>query len=273
MMKRLYLFTFFFSVATIVGFTQNSNEDWVTYVVEKEKGPMTVTTNLYYNFMGKPNYKNLLVVGTSTRNCLKNGYPDEFGLSKFYMFSDSISAKLSRLTKKRLVGILTYQCSGFDVYYIKDTTNVRATIQHFLDYNYAFSKNYLMLKEDKKWSHYKENLIPKEISDGFFMNHEFLNQLIIEGDDISKPRKVAHWINFRNEKRRERFISKVKPLEFAIDSVKYIKGQDYKYQVRISRKDSIHPSAISKLTEEMVKLSKLLYGIYEGWGADPIEKD
>lgn len=252
---------------------QNPNEDWVTHIVQKEKGPMVITTNLYYNFEGKLNYKNLLLVGTSTRDCKKNGYPDELGLAKFYMLSDSIAVKLDRLTKKRLVGIVTYQCSGFDVYYIKGTVGVKNTLQQYLDYNYAFSKNYLLLKYDKKWQYYKENLVPKDVSDAFFTNHDFLNQLVIDGDDLTKPRKVDHWINFRNEKRRTRFIDKIKPLDFGIDSVKFNKDQYLKYQVKISRKDSIHPKAIDNLTEQLAKISQLFYGVYDGWGTEPVKED
>ena len=271
-MKAPYFLAFFGFFISLSGWAQNPNEDWVTYILQKEKGPMTITTNLYYNFMGKPNYKNLLLVGTNTRDCKENGYPDELGLSKFYMLSDSIASKLDQLTKKRLVGIVTYQCSGFDVYYIKDTTNVRKNLQTYLDYNYAFSKNYLLLKYDRKWQYYKENLVPKDISDAFFTNHDFLNQLVIDGDNLTEPRRIAHWINFRNEKRRAKFIDKIKPLDFAIDSVKTLKSLNYRYLVKISRKDSIHPDAIKKLTEQLSKMSLLLYGIYDGWGTDPVKK-
>lgn len=272
-MKQSYLFALIFLFISLSGKTQSPNEDWVTYIQQKEKGPMVITTNLYYNFVGKPNYKNLLLVGTSTRDCKKNGYPDELGLAKFYMLSDSISSRLDKLTKNRLVGIVTYQCSGFDVYYLKDTTGVKNTIQSYLDYNYALSKNYLFLKYDKKWQYYKENLVPKDMSDAFFTNHDFLNQLVIEGDDLTKPRKVDHWINFRNERRRAKFITKIRPLDFAIDSVKLVKNQYYKYQVKISRKDSIHPEKIALLTKDLVKLSLLFNGIYDGWGTEPVKED
>ena len=272
-MKQHYTIAIISLIILLTGYAQNPKEDWVTHILQKEKGPMVITSNLYYNFMGKPNYKNLLLVGTSTRDCKKNGYPDELGLAKFYLLSDSIASKLDKLTKKRLVGIVTYQCTGIDVYYIKDTTGVKNTIQSLLDYNYAFSKNYLLLKYDKKWQYYKQNLIPEDFSDEFFMNHDFLNQLVIEGDDLTKPRKVDHWINFRNEKRRSKFIEKVKPLGFAVDSLKVLKAPYFKYQLKISREDAIHPKAISKLTEELSKLSLLSYGIYDGWAAEPPAND
>ena len=194
-MKRLQL-AILFALIALPNFAQNSAQDWATFIRQKDKGPMVITSNLFYNFVGRPNYKHLLIVGTTSRNCKKNGYPDELGLSKFYMLSDSIAVKLDQLTKKRLVGIVTYQCSGLDVYYIKDTTGVKNTLKSYLEYNYALSKNYLLLKYDKKWKYYKENLVPKDVSDRFFINHDFLNQLVIDGDNLEGKRELTHWVNF-----------------------------------------------------------------------------
>ncbi|MDJ0646135.1 MAG: hypothetical protein QNJ57_09165, partial [Flavobacteriaceae bacterium] len=95
-MKKFYTLAAFLIFYHLTGFAQGPNEDWVTYIRQQEKGPMVITTNLFYNFVGKPNYKNLLIVGTNTRDCKKNGYPDDLGLSKFYMLSDSIENRLNR---------------------------------------------------------------------------------------------------------------------------------------------------------------------------------
>ncbi|NNC69347.1 MAG: DUF695 domain-containing protein [Flavobacteriaceae bacterium] len=272
-MKQIYFPIVFLLVISLSGFTQNSKEDWVTYTVQKEKGPMVITTNLYYNFMGKPNYKNLLVVGTSTRDCKKNGFPDELGLSKFYLLSDSIAVKLDRLTKKRLVGIITYQCSGLDVYYLKDTIGVKNTLQSYLDYNYALSKNYLLLNYDKKWKYYREELVPKDISDAFFITHEILNQLVIEGDNLKQPRKINHWVNFRNKNRRQRFIEEAKKLRFAVDSIKEDQKGYYRFRAVISRKDSVKPEIIVNLSKLMMKFTGAYSGVYNGWYAEPIIED
>ena len=270
-MKTNY-FLIIFSLLTFTGYSQNSNEDWVTYIEQKEKGLMVKSVNLNYDY-ARPNYKNLLIVGTNTRECLKNGYPKDFGLSKFYMFSDSIATIVNSLTKNRLVGVQTYQCSGFDIYYIKDTINVRASIQHFLEYNYILSKNYLMLKTDKKWQHYKEVLFPKNLSDSFFNDHTFLNELVIEGDDLTESRKIEHWIHFRREKGRQVFINEVKKLNFVIDSIKFKKGKSFPYELKISRKDKVLPDSIAELTLVLKKLAVTSYGIYDGWGTEPVIKD
>jgi len=194
--------------------------NWETYVAEKDKGLMSITVNMDLNF-AKPNYRNLLIVGTKTSKCFKNGYPRSEGLEKLYTFSDSIADAVDRLTKHRLAGIITYQCVGFDVFYVKDTLNLRNTISALYDRNFSTSKNYLVVENDKKWEYYRNNLYPKELNADFFINHEFLSQLVEEGDDLTKPRELKHWVYFTSDRRRTKFIDKIKKMEFAIDSVNF----------------------------------------------------
>ena len=76
--KSSYALLFIF----LIGFSLQSyaqEESWETYIAKKDKGFMTVTVNMELNF-ARPNYKNLLIVGTHTSKCLKNDYPKEGGL-------------------------------------------------------------------------------------------------------------------------------------------------------------------------------------------------
>ena len=260
--------------------TINAQDNWETYLMEKEKGLMSISVNMDLN-VSKPNYKNLLIVGTNTKKCLKNGYPDTEGLEELYVFSDSIAYEVDNITKNRLAGIITYQCTGFDVFYVKDTMNLRTSINQLIDRNFGQSKNYTVVERDKNWDYYKNNLYPKDLSEDFFINQDFLRQLVEEGDDLTEPRELKHWIYFYNPKKRSVFIDEIKNLDFNIDSVNFKKGKKfldglnslyysrvrkYPYEVKISRKDSIGPSSISKLTKMLQAIAKTVNGKYDGWG-------
>lgn len=263
-MKKLILF----STLILIGLKVNAQDDWVSYIVTKDKGPMVVSVNLKYEY-ARPNYKNLLIVGTHTSNCFKNGYPTEEGLEKMYTFSDSIANIVDKQTKNRLIGILTYQCSGFDIFYVKDTTNLRKSITRFIKSNFSTSKNYLQIEENKKWKYYRENLYPIDDSEEFLINHEFLTQLVYEGDDLEQPRTIRHWFYFNKAKRRQKFINKIRALDFKIDSLNYKKDRDfYRYELQVSRKDSINPKSISNLTKTLIGFAHLFYGEYDGWDAE-----
>ncbi len=265
--------TFLFLILVLVGFISNAQDDWASYIVKKEKGPMVISVNMKYEY-ARPNYKNLLIVGTHTTKCLKNGYPTEKGLDKMYTFSDSIANIVDKLTKNRLVGIITYQCSGFDIFYVKDTLNLRKTIKGFIKDNFFDSKNYIQIEENKKWKYYNESLYPEDDSEEFLINHNFLTQLVYDGDDLLTPRNIRHWIYFYNGKKRQKFINKIGSLDFAIDSVNYKNKRDYyRYELQISRKDSIHPKSILTLTKALTHFAKLLSGEYDGWDAELIKED
>jgi len=270
MKKRLLSYILIFS--GLISNAQDAQEYWESYIVKKDKGLMTVNINMRYE-LARPNYKYLLVVGTHTTKCFKNGYPTEKGLEKMYTFSDSIANIVDEQTKSRLVGIVTYQCSGLDIFYVKDTTDLRKNITAQIQKNFDNSKTYLQIEEDKKWKYYHDSLYPTDISDEFFINHELLTGLVYNGDDLIQPRKVTHWFYFRKEKKRQKFMDKIRTLDFSIDSLNFRKKRDYKYELQVSRKDSIHPNSISKLTKTLTGFAKLLYAEYDGWSAELMAKD
>jgi len=213
-MKKI-AFIFIFLSLTI-----NAQDSWETYLVKKEKGLMSISVNMDLN-VTKPNYKNLLIVGTNTRKCFNNGYPNLDGLEDLYTFSDSVANAIEKVTKSRLAGIITYQCAGLDVFYVKDTLNLREKLDETINKNFGQAKNYTVIERDKNWDYYHNNLYPKDLSEDFFINQDFLRQLVEEGNDLAEPRELKHWIYFYNSKKRVKFIDEIKKLDFAIDSVNY----------------------------------------------------
>lgn len=241
---------------------------------------MSISVNMDLN-LTKPNYKNLLIVGTYTKKCFNNGYPNLDGLEDLYTFSDSIANAIDKVSKSRLAGIITYQCAGLDIFYVKDTLNLRDKLNEIINKNFSKTKNYTFIERDKNWDYYDNYLYPKVLSEDFFINQDFLRQLVEEGDGLAEPRELKHWIYFYNSKKRIKFIDEIKKLKFAIDSVNYKKDKKfvdvqnsfyysrvkkYPFEVKISRKDSIDPTSISKLTFMLQALAKSLNGKYDGWG-------
>jgi hypothetical protein len=265
--KATLILVFVFGI-TSISFGQ---EDWVSYVTRKNDAFMSITTDLQYDY-AKPLLKNMVIMGTETKKCHKNGFPTEEGLQEIYAFSDSLAYALDGLTKNRLVGIITYKCAGMDVFYVKDTLNLRDNLEEVMSKKFGDRSNHLYINEDKRWKYY-ENIYPQNLEDGYFMDHEFLIQLLYEGDNLSKERDVKHWFYFNNLKRRAKFIKDIEKLDFAVDSVLYNKERNYPYELQISRKDSIAPETITTLTKMLYVLSNGYRGQYEGWGTEVSNKD
>lgn len=249
-----------------------SQSDWVNYIAKKEKGIMSFSVNLDFN-NSHPNYKNLLIVGTKYKNCLKNGFPKEDSLDKLYTFSDSTAVIIEKLTKYKLVGVITYLCTGFDIYYVKDTLNIRNNIDRMIASNFNRSKNYIVIEQDKKWNYYFDRLFPENFTNIDFINHEYLIGLVSQGDDLNGLRKVNHWVSFKSDNKRLKFIQQIKSLNFDIDSINYQKENIYPYVLKVSRKDSINPKSITQLTQLFQILVKANHDSYDGWGTEVIIKD
>ena len=262
--KKIFLIFLLFNVSVIY-----SQSDWVNYLVEREKGLMSVHVDLGLNYI-KPNYKNLLIVGNKFDGCMSNGFPTDQGLNQLYVFSDSLSKVVNRTTKNKLAGILTYQCYGFDVFYVKDTTGLRNEINRMTTDNFEDTKLYIMMKYDRKWVYYYENIFPLNAPNDFFTDHEYLTEMVAQGDDLTEERMVTHWAKFRKEKKMIKFVNEAKLLKFNIDSLYAGKDKVYPFEVELSRKDNVNPKSLKSLTNFFKVLSSTQGGVYDGWGADVI---
>lgn len=262
--KRTFLILLIFN-GTLT-FSQN---DWVTYLAERDLGLMSIHVDLGLNYI-KPNYKNLLIVGSKFEGCMENGFPNKNGMEKLYTFSDSLSLVVKKVTKSKLVGIITYQCYGFDIFYVKDTTNLRKEIDRMIGDNFKTSYSHITIKNDRKWVYYYENIFPTNAPNDFFVDHEYLSEMVDQGDDLKEERLVNHWLKFKKEKRMIKFVNQVKELNFNVDSLYAGKDVLYPLEVELSRKDKVNPKSINILTNTLKVLALNLGGQYEGWGAEVI---
>ncbi|MDY7394628.1 DUF695 domain-containing protein [Aureibaculum sp. 2210JD6-5] len=254
-------------------FLSFAQDDWGSYVIEKEKGVMGITVNYRY-MLAKPNYKNLVLVGKRTKNCFQNGGPNADGLEEIYDFSDAVANEINKVSKKnRLVGILTYQCTGFDVYYVKDTLNLRSKIDSLYQKEFTNSKNYLVIKRDKRWNYYKDVLYPKDESEDFFMSQDLLSQLFFEGMDLTQKRKVNHYFYFKKEKNRQNFLEKIKKINFKLDSLNFKKDNDYPYELQLHSENELYPTYMAELVKVLRVFSASNNGYYDGWSIEPEDTD
>lgn len=255
--------------STVSSFAQ---DDWVEYVTMKKNGVMSISLDLGFDLV-KPNYKNLLVVGGQFQKCLKNGFPSEEGLEDVLSVSDSTAMIIDKITPNRLVGFITYQCMGFDIFYVKDTVGLRSELNRMLTHNFSEIEPYVEIKRDKPWDYYHNYLFPQDYSAEFLVDQDYLHDLVLQGDDLKGLRKVNHWLYFKDVEKRNRMSKTLKKLTFSLDSIAYKKDNSLPYQLTVSRQDSIDPFSIYKLTTMLRSLSASAKGQYDGWSTEVISKD
>ncbi len=244
-----------------------AQDDWVEYVLIKDKGVMSVSLDLGLD-LSKPNYKNLVVVGGKFEKCMKNGFPTEESLEDLYIFSDSTAVSIDKITPNRLAGFITYQCMAFDIFYVKDTVGLRNEMAKMFKDNFSRVKTYIEIKRDKSWDYYRSYLYPRDFSSEFLIDQQYLHDLVLQGDDLQGLRSVNHWIYFKNVQKRNLFGSKLKELKFSLDSIAYKKDRAYPYELTVSRQDSVNPTSIYRLTSFLRVLSGKFGGQYDGWSTE-----
>ena len=267
---RISLFVLFFTFNCSESFSQG---EWAEYLITKDKNLMSIQVDMEFDY-NKPNYKNLLIIGTKFKGCLKNGFPNEEGLKELYTFSDSTEFVLNKMTKIKLVGVVTYRCVGLDIYYIKDTINIRKNLKNLYSKKFVGStQNYIYIERDKNQKYYYSNLFPPDLSSDYFLDQEYLLELAKAGDKLDDKRVVTHWAYFKNEKKRQRFEKNIKTLDYKIDSV-YTNTEDkYPYQIEFSKKNSVDPKTIIDQTNMIKVILGSNSSIYGGWGFDPKYED
>jgi hypothetical protein len=249
-----------------------SQADWISYVKKEKKGIMAVSVDLEYD-MKKPKLHNVLIVGSRVKGCHKNGFPNEEGIKYADVFSDSIVQRLNKITDNRKVGMISYQCLIFDVFYVKDTLEVRKEMDSLLTKNYPDYPKYIVISKDKSWTYYYKKLFPPVYTEDFIYDQEILYELVSAGDDLSAKRNVKHWAYFKNEKRRNSFINKIKNLEFKVDSLNFKKGLAYPYEVQVYKEENVYPKTIQSVTSLLNFMVRADKGLYDGWGAAMVIKE
>ena len=162
---------------------------------------------------------------------------------------------------------------AFDVFYVKDTNNLRENLNKMIERNFNRNEIYLDIKKDKNWKYYADYLYPRNFSSEYLIDQDYLNDLVLQGDDLQGLRQVKHWMYFKNLEKRKQFGDKIKKLAFSLESISYNRDDPYPYQLGASRKDSITPESIYKLTSMLRALSGSLGGVYDGWSTDEKKKE
>lgn len=268
-MRKYIILGLFFFILPVSVFSQ---ADWINYVKKEVKGIMAVSVDLEPDIK-RPKLNNVLIVGTRVKGCFKNGFPDENGIQYSDIFSDSIARRLNKITEYRKVGMISYQCLIFDVFYVKDTLDIRRELDTLLTKNYPHYPKYIVISKDKNWTYYYKKLFPPVYTEDFIYDQEILYRLVSEGDDLSVKRNVKHWTYFKNEKRRNSFVNKVRKLEFKVDSLNYKKGLSYPYEVQIYREEQVYPKSIVNVSRLLNLMVRADNGLYDGWGAEMISKE
>jgi hypothetical protein len=263
MIKR-HLILFGLLLQTLFSFSQQQN--WEVYMAQYQKGPGSTLINMSLKETAPmKQFPYLLTTGVKFIDCSNEGLPVKAGLGFLNKISDTIKNIIDLKLKNIAAGTFTYQCERIDYYYLADTTGIRKLLGSAYELNFPEYEYSISIRNDKEWNGYLTFLYPNEVSYEYMVNQKVLTNLTNEGDDLSEGRKVDHWLFFKTDSDRSKFIAYAEKQKFKIESENVAKESKLKYPLQISRTDNVDIKSISAITMALRKKAKELNGEYDGW--------
>ncbi|MBS1664848.1 MAG: DUF695 domain-containing protein [Bacteroidetes bacterium] len=251
---------------SIHSFAQDDKDHWEAYLAQYEKGTGSTLVNMSLKEAAPmKQYPFLLTASVKINHCNTDGLPQNDEWDNLYNISDKVKAAIDAQGLSKTPGVFTYQCWRADYYYIKDTTGIRQAL------NAAFKK-YLPdheckveIKPDPKWEAYLTFLYPNEETMEYITNDKVIMNLSKAGDKLTKPRLVDHWLYFKTEADRDKFVGYALGQKYKIEGKDFKKDLERPFQLHLSRTDKVDPGSISAITLELRRKAKEFNGDYDGW--------
>ena len=128
-------------------------------------------------------------------------------------------------------------------------------------------------KDDAEWDYYFSFLCPDAERWQWIMDRRVVEQLESHGDDLSKPRRVDHWVHFRTPDERGRFLAAAQARGFAVEAETGPADEgELPYGAQIHRSDSVRLADIHDVVMDLKALAEQSGGDYDGWETS-VEKD
>lgn len=211
----------------------------------------------------------------STRPCLlfvwvKMRLPRPDGLSSaeeaetLWKLGDNLTAALEKHLKAVFVGRITTQSRREFYFYTpqapKDDAEVVQSLSTFVGYEFEMGT-----QEDPDWEQYLSVLYPADEELEKIKNQQVLEVLVKNGDQLSEPREVSHWIYFKTEVDRSTFSKAMEELGYQILVCKQDPKRPPDYGVQICRVDRVDQASIDEVVLEIFRFAKASNGRYDGW--------
>lgn len=144
-------------------------------------------------------------------------------------------------------------------FYVKEPKGVEQKVQKVLQDGKLKYENSIV--KDARWDFYHKNLFPSEFEFLLIEGFKIVDELELEGDDITKPREIEHYIFFDTPTQKDRFLSKVEKLGYLYkDEI-----ESDSYGIAIVKEDTLSKDRVLEFTKELYELIKEDRGIYELW--------
>ncbi|MBX3252617.1 MAG: DUF695 domain-containing protein [Chitinophagaceae bacterium] len=251
---------------TCLAVQAQENSHWETYVMEMDKRPVSVMVDLAYGSSAEAKTKtNVIIVSLLLFTENNKGMPSYAEAKKLDTIENKLVLALAENLNASYAGRYTQNGKRDYFFYTGDTLKYRQYILSSIG-AYALGRWNTMAKPDGKMDNYFTVLYPSQREMQRIYNRHMLDRLAEAGDHSTAPRKIDHFIFFKDEQDRKKFVRIVQDNGFLIENGGEEKGiKDRPYSLQISRVDKTDGASIDKVSLYVWELSLQYGGRYDGW--------
>jgi hypothetical protein len=188
---------------------------------------------------------------------------------EFLETKESLIIALEHEKRAKYVGTRVNEGWHEFYFYAKDSKNLETVVAKMLKgsgYKYECS-----VVKDAKWDFYHKNLFPSELEFHNIQSDKIIFLLEEEGDKLSIPRYVEHYLSFDTSTQKERFVKNA--LDCGFEFKDDISSEEFEHGVALIKKHSVVSEEVRKVVEDLYELVKKEHGYYEGWSTVLVTSD
>ncbi|MFN0054534.1 MAG: DUF695 domain-containing protein [Planctomycetales bacterium] len=241
-------------------------EDWDCYLAWVDDHSAMVFVDLgQIEHAPDPQLPWLVQVTVALKSGRDDGLADEDETEELYAVEDALFATLSRGLRARYVGRVTTQGQRTHYYYAQGANDfaggVAQAMAHHPQYEYTCRDG-----ADEGWESYINLLYPSDLDMQSIQNRRLVDLLVEQGDDLSQPRDVDHWLYFPSEESRDQFLLQIAGTAFQVDaSLTDEAHAEFRYALRLTRQDRVDLESIDGLVSDLLLRARECGGEYDGW--------
>ena len=242
-------------------------EDWDVYRCTVDDAPASIYLDL--GIAGKaPQSKRPHLLRISFRLLTPNaeGLSDSGEAETLFEIEDVLFAAISKRLRARYVGRITTQGRRDHFYYGANAAGfdeaVREIQSQFTGYEFTPTE-----QSDPDWETYFELLSPSDLDLQTIHTRRQVESLIRQGEDVSQPRDIDHWLYFPSEIARQRFIEQISGQGFVWrEFAEADPVAEYAYGLVLVRRDQVELISLDGLVTDLFLRAQNFGGVYTGWG-------
>jgi len=191
------------------------------------------------------------------------------GFEEFLETKESLIIALNVEDKAKYVGSRVVDGWSELYFYAPDSKSLDFIVSKILNpSNYIYESSVV---RDAKWDFHHKNLVPTELEECHIQSEKIIFMLEEEGDDLSTPRTVEHYISFEVPTQKNRFINTLDLEGFNVKDD--ISHEEFEHGVALVKEQAVTSEVMKVEVEKLFKEIKKAKGFYEGWSTTLVNEE